>query len=64
MTTIPEGFDAHERRCFEAGWLAAKIEAVALVRDHWNDSRTMVNQKEQALRSANAIQDCMRIEPA
>jgi len=64
MSKIPEGFDANERRCFEAGWLAAKIEAVALVRDHWNDSRTMVNQKEQALRSANAIDNCMSIETA
>jgi len=38
------------------GFLHGLEKASELVFDHWNDSVTMVNQKQQAIRSAEAIQ--------
>ena len=34
---------------------AALLEAAEEVASHWNDAWTMVNQKEQARRSANGL---------
>ena len=53
-----EGFDSLKAHMtnYEAFKLGMKYAAM-LVRNHWNDSHTTVIQRDQAIRSAAAIED-------